>query len=66
MVRKEQDLVTEILGMKNKIIQLDDESYDIVRTLIRKRRKRRFQILELIHNFLRLVMLVKSMELPGY
>jgi len=56
---------SELQSMRNKIIQLDDESYDVVRLLIRRRRKRRYQMLEVIHSVLRLVMLTKSLKLPG-
>lgn len=57
--------ISELQSMKNKIIQVDDESYDVVRLLIRRRRKRRYQMLEVIHSVLRLIMLSKSLKLPG-
>jgi len=63
--QKEKNYLTEIEGMKNKIIQADDESYDSIRLLIRRRRKGRFEILEVFHSILRVVMLVKSLDLPG-
>ena len=52
--------------MKNKIITFDDESYNILRTLIRRRRKHRFQQINVFQNCIRLLMLVKSLHLPGY
>ena len=52
--------------MKNKIITFDDESYNILRNLIRRRRKHRFQQINVFQNCIRLVMLVKSLRLPGY
>jgi len=51
--------------MKNKIITLEDESYDALRNLIRRRRKRRFQMIVIFQHSLRLLMLVKSLRLPG-
>jgi len=57
---------SELQSMRNKIIQTDDESYDVIRLLIRRRRKRRYQMLEVILSILRLVMLTKSLKLPGY
>jgi len=63
---KHRMYTSELQSMRNKIVQTDDESYDVIRLLIRRRRKRRYQMLEVIHSVLRLVMLSKSLKLPGY
>jgi len=62
---KEKLYAQKLLAMKNTLVKLEDESYDALRNLLRKRRKRRFQMLEVFHSTLRLLMLVKSLRLPG-
>ena len=52
--------------MKNKIITFDDESYNILCNLIGRRQKHRFQQINVFQNFIRLLILVKSLHLPGY
>jgi len=62
---KEKLYAQKLLAMKNTLVKIEDESYDALRNLLRKRRKRRFQMLEVFHSILRLLMLVKSLRLPG-
>ena len=52
--------------MKNKIITFDDESYNILLNLIRRREKHRFQQINIFQNCIRLLILMKSLHLPGY
>jgi hypothetical protein len=63
-IRKEKMYVAELESSRNKIIQPEDDTYDVVRLLVRKRRKTRFQTLDIIHSVLRITMLSRSLDLP--
>lgn len=50
---------------EDKVITVYDESYDICRVLLKERRKKRFEMLEMTITLLRIIMLMKSLKISG-
>lgn len=61
--RKENEIQMELSLCEEKIITVYDESYDVCRVLLKERRKKRFELLEMTISSMRILMLSKSLKL---
>lgn len=61
---KEVELVEELTSDPGRMISQDNHGYKKMISLIKIRTKRRYQALEMMKNLLRIVMLMKSLQLP--
>lgn len=62
-ISKENEIKRELEYCEDKIVKINDDSYDICRVLLKERRKKRFEILEIIISSSRIIMLMKSLKL---
>ena len=62
----ERKLVSELKNFPKGIIEKGSTSHSITLSLLKLRRKRRFEILDLILSLLRFCMLTKSLKMAGY
>lgn len=62
---KEKYLRIDLMTLPKKEILLGEQGLDLTHSLIKARSKRRFQTLEMFINVLRIIMLSKSLRLPG-
>lgn len=64
--RKENEIKNGMQYVDDNIITVFDDSYDLCRVLLKERRKKRFEILEIIISSMRIIPLTRSLKLPGY
>ncbi|CAG9319049.1 unnamed protein product [Blepharisma stoltei] len=63
--KKELALIEELKRKDERVVSNDNWTHKELQSLIKIREKRRFQTLVTVKNVLRLIMLVKSLEMPG-
>lgn len=63
--RKEKDLRIDLLANPNREIKPNGFGYMLTCSMIKARCKRRFQLIEMMINIFRIIMLIKSLRLPG-
>ncbi|CAG9331290.1 unnamed protein product [Blepharisma stoltei] len=61
---KETELIEELESDPGRIINYDNHGYKKMLSLVKIRTKRRYQALDIMKNFLRIFMLMKSLKLP--
>lgn len=49
-----------------KKIEIKDDTYDICHAILRQRQKKRWEILDLVLSFIRIIMLMKSLKIKRY
>lgn len=63
--RKENEILSGMNLVDDKVMTVFDDSYDLCRVCLKERRKKRFEILEIIISSMRIIPLTKSLKLPG-
>lgn len=64
--RKENEIKSGMQYVDENVITVFDDSYDLCRVLLKERRKKRFEILEIIISSMRIIPLSRSLKIPGY
>ena len=62
---KERQLRMELLAIPGRDIRMNSSGYTLTCRVIKARSKRRFQAIEMMINIFRVIMLLKSLKLPG-
>ena len=55
-----------VKNSSTKKIEINDETYDICHAILRQRQKKRWEILDLVLSFIRMIMLFKSLKIKRY
>lgn len=64
--RKENEIQKGMQFCDENVITVFDDSYDLCRVFLKERRKKRFEIFEIIISSMRIIPLTRSLKLPGY
>ena len=63
--KKQKDLTKSLKRMPNSVVTPGSISYKNTLSLLKARTKLRYQVLDVTKNFLRILMLIESLEIPG-
>lgn len=55
-----------VKNSSTKKIEIKEETYDICHAILRQRQKKRWEILDLVLSFIRMVMLIKSLKIKRF